>query len=96
MQLAHQMREGRLAEDGSIVHDGLLAEVYRGVRLVQLVGHLVDEMVLLGDRDRCCPSQALRLLVFLILLAGDKGSSHGQQAEDDSLAHPDVVGTSGA
>ena len=90
------MREGRLAEDGSIVHDGLLAEVYRGVRLVQLVGHLVDEVVLLGDRDWCCPSQTLRLLVFLILLASDKGPSHGQQAENDGLAHPNVVGTSGA
>ena len=56
MQLAHQVREGRLAEDGSIVHDGLLAEVNRSVRLIQLVGHLVDEVVLLGDRDRCCPS----------------------------------------
>ena len=89
------MREGRLAEDRTIVHDGLLSVVHGCVGLVQLVRNLIDEVVLLGDGDRSCPCQSLSLLVLLILLFGDECATDRQDAEDDGLTHPDVIGAGG-
>ncbi len=79
MELAEQMWERRFAEDRSIVDHGLLTIHNRCVRFIQVVGNLVNEVVLFGDRDRSSTGDSIRLLVSLVQSASYHRASQSEQ-----------------
>ena len=66
VDLAHQVREARLAEDSAVVKQRLLAEGYLRIWLVQFLCNLVDEVILFGGGDWACPRQNLVDLIFAV------------------------------
>ena len=75
VDLAHQVREARLAEDGAVVKQRLLAEGYLRIWLVQLLGNLVDEVILFSGGDRTRPRQNLVDFIFAVQFLRDDGAS---------------------
>ncbi len=88
------MWEGRFAEDCPVVNHRLLAIHNRSVRFIQLVCNLIDEMVLLGDRDRASAAHSVSFLVPRVQTSRHNRASQSKDADQDSLSEPHIVGTS--
>ena len=93
VQLAHQVREGRLAEEHTVLRDGCLTQADRAIGLTQCLGDLIDEVVLLGGSDWCGARQTIVQIIFLVHLASDERAHNIEDSDKECLSHPYEVGT---